>query len=1172
MAQLNSLLVTLVRHGESQDNLQSIWAGFRDSPLSATGQSQARALAQSMANLPLTAIYSSDLKRAAMTAEEILDSNRSVPPPPLVQSKSLREQNFGQAEGKSWANVEWANAAHGDDARNFKFKDGESLEEVNARMAKAVRQFVLPRIEALRKKQASSSSPSSSSSSTNSSVAAAATIANTTITSSSSTSTNTPHSISSQDTPHIVIVAHGIAIAELLRVFMSLHDNSPNAPWQDPRSTYKRVRLENTGWTRLEIAVPSSSPSGTHGGSAQGPATVPPIPSVAAPTPAPAIKSSSELLRHVDYGEIQTEMVEGAVDSISNTTMAPPSAPKTLIPPPKEGEVPPSLVGGGSAASNGKNIFVRILCQNSTDHLRGFVIQPPSSGGPGNQLGGGASAASILGGGGGGVLGLSNGTIGNNSNLISGMSSGGIVGSGVAGSVGVGSRGEGISATAGTPVTGSNASTNPTAPCHLPTSNTLASIASNATLSTSASNPNLATPSTPNAAGPASSGGTRSVAATPASARSLSSYDAKMMAKELERAGAAVMLSGSDGYGTPLGPNVNGSVNGSSRVMVGGNTSSGGAGVAMIGANESRSGSGSLLASSSTTGSSSSGLHSISAHQIPSSASSLYNTYAQAGGSTINNGASPSGSQFSFPASHQAATPNTPGATSDVWQSICVRVLPLFNGEGLRCSIEELNESVSLHVRKTLDRGPARALDSLSLDLHSLASSGMLTLNSKLTGLEDSRLLTRLVEVWTFFLGNVLPYVEGCFLPLQNDPVLSSLTSSVKAANAAVATSSAVSPNTLNPGLRTERIDTRRIVLAVFRDHVILPLFERLFYLFSHFKELDPGFLGGFADERSTEESNKQAYLRLLQMTSILASVLSEDEAQKAVEGLLRALRIGNKGGGAFGRISINGYDVDVSQGGGGGGGGFGNGSHQGRSTILGGALNGTRVSSPEQKSSNRRGWIPQKARKHGLTTQQPNSDGVGVVEASCPIMRDSTCSSSFPSSNNPFSSLNQLNPVLSTSPGVATVSNLGERSGSNNVIQPPPPTTTTSSTPSSTHQQNLPRFLLHQHQPSASIQRFAAHQPLSEEEYLTSLKSPTNSPAISTPPPPSEFVDSSENPNRKHDDDDADDLVPTLERLTTNHQEEGVVVRGGSEQEPTNNSPDSPSSSRKEESLPPQP
>lgn len=100
--QFGTLRILLVRHGLSEDNLNAIWAGHKDSPLSATGINQAKALGASLSTLPIDAIYSSDLKRARRTAEEILAANQSVPPPPLVQAQTFREQNFGQAEGRSW--------------------------------------------------------------------------------------------------------------------------------------------------------------------------------------------------------------------------------------------------------------------------------------------------------------------------------------------------------------------------------------------------------------------------------------------------------------------------------------------------------------------------------------------------------------------------------------------------------------------------------------------------------------------------------------------------------------------------------------------------------------------------------------------------------------------------------------------------------------------------------------------------------------------------------------------------------------------------------------------------------------------------------------------------------------------------------------------------------------
>ena len=56
--------VYLVRHGETEHNRQGIMQGHLDVPLNATGVAQARLAADALADVPLTAAYSSDLQRA----------------------------------------------------------------------------------------------------------------------------------------------------------------------------------------------------------------------------------------------------------------------------------------------------------------------------------------------------------------------------------------------------------------------------------------------------------------------------------------------------------------------------------------------------------------------------------------------------------------------------------------------------------------------------------------------------------------------------------------------------------------------------------------------------------------------------------------------------------------------------------------------------------------------------------------------------------------------------------------------------------------------------------------------------------------------------------------------------------------------------------------------------
>lgn len=56
---------------------------------------------------------------------------------------------------------------------------------------------------------------------------------------------------------------------------------------------------------------------------------------------------------------------------------------------------------------------------------------------------------------------------------------------------------------------------------------------------------------------------------------------------------------------------------------------------------------------------------------------------------------------------------------------------------------------------------PSKALSTLENDTVELLSSGMVTLNAKLSGIEDDKMISRVVELWGFFWDQVLTYVEG---------------------------------------------------------------------------------------------------------------------------------------------------------------------------------------------------------------------------------------------------------------------------------------------------------------------------------------------------------------------------------------------------------------------------
>ncbi len=85
----------LVRHGETDWNVQHRVQGWIDVPLNQKGRTQAKKVALRLQNEHIGAIYSSDLKRAKYTALEIARHHKL----PVKPTKLLRERNFGKLEG-----------------------------------------------------------------------------------------------------------------------------------------------------------------------------------------------------------------------------------------------------------------------------------------------------------------------------------------------------------------------------------------------------------------------------------------------------------------------------------------------------------------------------------------------------------------------------------------------------------------------------------------------------------------------------------------------------------------------------------------------------------------------------------------------------------------------------------------------------------------------------------------------------------------------------------------------------------------------------------------------------------------------------------------------------------------------------------------------------------------
>lgn len=92
----------LIRHGQTDWNIEGKIQGKTDIPLNQTGLHQARLLAEGMKQRKIAAIYSSPLHRARQTAE-LLAGEKGLPVRVLPE---LREVDFGLWEGRTWEEIE----------------------------------------------------------------------------------------------------------------------------------------------------------------------------------------------------------------------------------------------------------------------------------------------------------------------------------------------------------------------------------------------------------------------------------------------------------------------------------------------------------------------------------------------------------------------------------------------------------------------------------------------------------------------------------------------------------------------------------------------------------------------------------------------------------------------------------------------------------------------------------------------------------------------------------------------------------------------------------------------------------------------------------------------------------------------------------------------------------
>lgn len=89
----------VVRHGETQWNVEKKVQGHADIELNDKGKAQAQDLGSVLQDIHFDAVFSSDLLRAKQTAEiALLQKNITI-----QTTQALRERYFGRLQGKNWA-------------------------------------------------------------------------------------------------------------------------------------------------------------------------------------------------------------------------------------------------------------------------------------------------------------------------------------------------------------------------------------------------------------------------------------------------------------------------------------------------------------------------------------------------------------------------------------------------------------------------------------------------------------------------------------------------------------------------------------------------------------------------------------------------------------------------------------------------------------------------------------------------------------------------------------------------------------------------------------------------------------------------------------------------------------------------------------------------------------
>jgi 2,3-bisphosphoglycerate-dependent phosphoglycerate mutase len=143
--------LALIRHGQSEWNALGLWTGLRDISLNDIGREEARHAAESIASIPFQVAFTSELRRAHETLDEILQAtgNQGVP---IFHDRALNERDYGDLTAKNKWEVR---DQYGEEQfllwrRSWDTAppNGESLKDVYARVVPYYESQIVPRLRA----------------------------------------------------------------------------------------------------------------------------------------------------------------------------------------------------------------------------------------------------------------------------------------------------------------------------------------------------------------------------------------------------------------------------------------------------------------------------------------------------------------------------------------------------------------------------------------------------------------------------------------------------------------------------------------------------------------------------------------------------------------------------------------------------------------------------------------------------------------------------------------------------------------------------------------------------------------------------------------------------------------------------------------------------------------